>query len=226
MIFFIDTSFDITTIAIKKDEKFYKEIIDVNTNISQVLVERTKIILKKSKSRKKDIKKIVFNQGPGNFTSLRIALAYIKAMAFHLNIPVVTLNSFQIMALSSIKNQSKHPFFVAIDARMNEIYVSEYKNYLDIYTKNKNYYLLSTSKCYEKLKYFKSEKATLIKNSSDILKDTKNHNSSLKEVIFKPNNVVLKNIFHTIEKKLYFSEKSINQISLLYIRDNVAQKQK
>ena len=72
MIFFIDTAFDVTTIAIKKEEKFYKEIIDTDTNISQVLIDRTRAILDKSKSKKKDIKLIIFNQGPGNFTSLRI----------------------------------------------------------------------------------------------------------------------------------------------------------
>ena len=80
MIFFIDTAFDITKLAIKKENSFYEETIDANTNISQVLIDRTKIILDKSRSKKKDIKLIIFNQGPGNFTSLRVALAYIKAM--------------------------------------------------------------------------------------------------------------------------------------------------
>ena len=97
MIFFIDTAFDITKLAIKKENFFYEEIIDANTNISQVLIDRTKIILDKSKSKKKDIKLIIFNQGPGNFTSLRVALAYIKAIAFYINIPIITLNSFQIL---------------------------------------------------------------------------------------------------------------------------------
>ena len=48
MILFIDTAFDITTLVIKKDEKFYKEKIDANISISQVLIERTKIILEKA----------------------------------------------------------------------------------------------------------------------------------------------------------------------------------
>ena len=33
MIFFIDTAFDITKLAIKKENSFYEETINANTNI-------------------------------------------------------------------------------------------------------------------------------------------------------------------------------------------------
>jgi tRNA threonylcarbamoyladenosine biosynthesis protein TsaB len=226
MILFIDTAFDITTLVIKKDEKFYKEKIDANISISQVLIERTKIILEKANSKKTDIRLIVFNQGPGNFTSLRVALAYVKAMAFHLNISIITLNSFQIMALSAIKIQSEHPFIVAIDARMHEIYWAEYNNYLDIFTENKGYSLLSVEKCCEKLKYLKEKKITLIKDNSKTIIGSKNYNTLLNEILITPHNIDINNIFEAIEKNIYFEEENVNKVSLLYIRDNVAQKQK
>tara|TARA_B100000767_G_scaffold43583_1_gene37538 strand:- start:7767 stop:8456 length:690 start_codon:yes stop_codon:yes gene_type:complete len=226
MILFIDTAFDITTLVIKKDEKFYKEKIDANISISQVLIERTKIILEKANSKKTDIRLIVFNQGPGNFTSLRVALAYVKAMAFHLNISIITLNSFQIMALSTIKIQSEHPFIVAIDARMHEIYWAEYNNYLDIFTENKGYSLLSVEKCCEKLKYLKEKKITLIKDNSKTIIGSKNYNTLLNEILITPHNIDINNIFEAIEKNIYFEEENVNKVSLLYIRDNVAQKQK
>ena len=226
MIFFIDTAFDITTLAIKKENSFYKETIDANTNISQVLIDRTKIILDKSKSKRKDIKLIIFNQGPGNFTSLRVALAYIKAMAFYLNIPIITLNSFQILALSTNKNDNGYPLIIAIDARMNEVYYTEYKSYSDIFKKDKSCILFSHEKFYEMLKDTKKEKISIIKNSNSFLLYAKDYNNSIIEKIISPNNIDIYNIFKEVEKNLHNSKENIDKASLLYIRDNVAQKYK
>ena len=226
MIFFIDTAFDITKLAIKKENFFYEEIIDANTNISQVLIDRTKIILDKSRSKKKDIKLIIFNQGPGNFTSLRVALAYIKAMAFYINIPIITLNSFQILALSANKNYNEYPLIVAIDARMNEVYYVEYTSYSDIFVKGKSYSLFSYEKFYGILKNTKKEKISIIKNSDSFLSHTNNYNNSIVEKIISPHNINIPNILKAVEKNFLHSEENIDKVCLLYIRNNVAQKYK
>ena len=226
MIFFIDTAFDVTTLAIKKENFFYKETIDANTNISQVLIDRTQIILDKSKSKKKDIKLIIFNQGPGNFTSLRVALAYIKAMAFYLKVHVVTLNSFQILALSANKNHKEYPLKIAIDARMNEVYYVKYTSYSDIFAKGKSYSLFSYEKFYEILKNTKKEKISIIKNSDSFLSHTNHYNDSIVEKIISPYNTDIPNILKAVEKNLLHSEENIDKVRLLYIRDNVAQKNK
>ena len=226
MIFFIDTAFDITKLAIKKENSFYEETIDDNTNISQVLIDRTKIILDKSRSKKKDIKLIIFNQGPGNFTSLRVALAYIKAMAFYINIPIITLNSFQILALSANKNYNEYPLIVAIDARMNEVYYVEYTSYSDIFVKGKSYSLFSYEKFYGILKNTKKEKISIIKNSDSFLSHTNNYNNSIVEKIISPHNINIPNILKAVEKNFLHSEENIDKVCLLYIRNNVAQKYK
>ena len=224
MIFFIDTAFDVTTLAIKKENFFYKETIDANTNISQVLIDRTQIILDKSKSKKKDIKLIIFNQGPGNFTSLRVALAYIKAMAFYLKVHVVTLNSFQILALSANKNHKEYPLKIAIDARMNEIYYTEYKNYSDIFTKDKSYDLFSYEKFYEKLKNLEKEKMTVIKNNNSFLLHTNYYNDLTSETIIGPQDIDIPNIIEFVEKNFSNRGVNIDETCLLYIRDTVAKK--
>ena len=84
MILYIDTAFNKTRIAVKKDSKIYSSEINQNTDISKNLINDTKKILKESNSKKKDIKLIGYNKGPGNFTSLRISLAYIKALSYYL----------------------------------------------------------------------------------------------------------------------------------------------
>ena len=124
MILYKDTAFDETTLAIQKDKKIFEEKISKNTNISQILIEKTKHIFKKIGVEKEEIDAIGFNNGPGNFTSLRVALAYVKAISYYLSIPVIPINSFQVLLLSSHEVSDENQILIAIDAKMNEVYLS------------------------------------------------------------------------------------------------------
>ena len=55
MILYIDTAFDETIMAVKKDEKIFVEKISKNINISQTLIEKTRYILDKIGKEKQDI---------------------------------------------------------------------------------------------------------------------------------------------------------------------------
>jgi len=230
MIFFIDTAFDITTLAIKKDGKVYKEIIEEKINISQVLIDRTKKLFNQASANKKDIKLISFNQGPGNFTSLRVALSYIKAVGFYLNVPVIKLNSFQILAMSSFKAMSSFnkdnsdPVIVVIDARMNEIYWTVYKNYSHIYLEKDNYNITSENEYHEKLVDLNLKEHNIIKNNGNILHDYKKNYPLSKEYIVESKKIDLPNIFEAIEKMSVDNKSNIDEVNLLYIRENIAKK--
>ena len=163
MILFIDTAFDKTTLALKEDGKIYHEIISEKINISRVIIEQTSDLLKKAELKKENIKIIGFNQGPGNFTSLRISLAYIKAIAFHLKVPIVSFNSFQILAMSTPGINKKYPIIVAVDARMNEVYWVKYKNFHDIFFKSDIYNLTSEDFLRKELENFNNKEINLIK---------------------------------------------------------------
>jgi tRNA threonylcarbamoyl adenosine modification protein YeaZ len=223
MILFINTAFDKTVLALKKDKKLFVEEIDEDTKISQKLVEQIDIILKKAGAKKKNIKIIGFNNGPGNFTSLRVSLTFIKAISYYLNIPVVTLNSFQVLALSNLDKSYTNPIIVSIDARMNEIFWVRYRNYSEIISYNENYNLSSESELYEK-NNLGNDQLTLVKNNRNILNaDKKNQLIFDKIIINNKNN--LENIFSFIEYSLSKNlEKNIDKVNLLYLRNDVAKK--
>jgi len=227
MILFIDTAFDKTLLAIKNGDKIYhKEIIE-NNFISKNIINSVDELLKKANLEKYNFKYICINNGPGNFTSLRVGLSYTKAISFYLNIPVITLNSFQILALSSNVSYKNIPIFVAIDARMNELYWTYYNNYNDIkISGNKNY--LSSEKFFStSLKKLSFRKIILIKNSSAILKNLDVNDLNIQEVEINKNLQKLHNIFKYIEllreKNFLYNSENIN---LNYIRNNVANKRK
>ncbi len=225
MILFIDTAFNKTILAIKKNDKIFKKEIKSDINISQVLIEETKEILKEAKIDKKDIKLLSFNNGPGNFTSLRISLAYIKSFSFYLKIPVVPINSFQILALALNKSITSSPLIIAIDARMNEIYWTYCENSSKVFFKNIKYNLTSEIEMCEKIENLFLDNLVLIKNDKSIFKSRDNN------TLFANINTIdsckshLKEIFSFIEKSFNRnSVKNSDGINLLYIRDNVAKK--
>ena len=225
MILFIDTAFDKTTLALKVSGKIYKEIISEKINISQVIIKRTSGLIKKAKLKKENIDVISFNQGPGNFTSLRISLAYIKAIAFYLKIPVVSLNSFQILAISRPHINKQHPIIVAIDARMKEIYWVKYQNYSDIFSKHNIYNLTSEDNLRKELENFNRLEINIIKSNAVILQEDKKVNYLTKEIVIENYDTDLFNIFSLIEKKIESNDvENIQDINLLYIRNNVANK--
>ena len=70
----------------------------------------------------KDINAIVFGQGPGAFTGVRIACGVAQGLAFGLGIPTIGLPS----TLALAERCATDAVLVALDARMNEIYLAAY----------------------------------------------------------------------------------------------------
>ena len=221
MILYIDTAFDETTLAIKKDKKIFEEKISKNTNISQILIEKTKHIFKKIGVEKEEIDAIGFNNGPGNFTSLRVALAYVKAISYYLSIPVIPINSFQVLLLSSYEVSDENQILLAIDAKMNEVYWVYCNHYSDLFLNRTNFNLTSEYEIYENIKNFNAKNLKLIKNNSNILNNTDKNNLFFDKIIKHKNKENLEHIFSYIEKH---QVDNTNEVNLLYVRNNVAKK--
>lgn len=65
--------------------------------------------------------------GPGSYTGIRVGLASAKGLCFALNIPLVTFNTLEVMALSLIDNVSKESLYCSmIDARRMEVFTAIY----------------------------------------------------------------------------------------------------
>ena len=221
MILYLDTAFDETTLAIKKDKKIFEEKISKNTNISQILIEKTKHIFKKIGVEKEEIDAIGFNNGPGNFTSLRVALAYVKAISYYLSIPVIPINSFQVLLLSSHEVSDENQILLAIDAKMNEVYWVYCNHYSDLFLNRTNFNLTSEYEIYENIKNFNAKNLKLIKNNSNILNNTNKNNLFFDKIIKHKNKENLEHIFSYIEKH---QVDNTNEVNLLYVRNNVAKK--
>lgn len=110
-----DTSLDKTYIALGRGNDFEQIEIksDENNYHSAYLIPKIKELTEKTGIALKNLDAIVTNCGPGSFTGIRAGLSVAKVMALELDLPVVSLNSCQILsAASEIKDAP-----VLLDAR-------------------------------------------------------------------------------------------------------------
>ncbi len=65
---------------------------------------------------------IIYGQGPGSFTGVRIGIGVTQGLAFSADLPVVGVSTLQAMAQQAYKKYNKKRVISAIDARMDEVY--------------------------------------------------------------------------------------------------------
>lgn len=81
-----------------------------------------------------DLTGIVFGQGPGSFTGLRIAVGVVQGLGYGLDIPVVPVSSMACLAQSQFAQfaqtgsqaDERNHVFVGLSARLDEIYFGAY----------------------------------------------------------------------------------------------------
>lgn len=74
-----------------------------------------------------DVDAIAFGQGPGAFTGLRTACAVAQGLAFGLGKPVLAIDSLMLVAEDARAQGAGDDVWVAMDARIGEIYAAHYR---------------------------------------------------------------------------------------------------
>ena len=92
---------------------------------SAQLVPRLQAVLADAGLALADLDAIAFGAGPGAFTGLRTACAVAQGLAFGLAKPVLPLDSLRRLAEGCPWRAG--PLWVAMDARMDEVYAAEYQ---------------------------------------------------------------------------------------------------
>jgi tRNA threonylcarbamoyladenosine biosynthesis protein TsaB len=70
---------------------------------------------------------IGFGQGPGAFTGVRTACAVTQGLAFGANLPVLALDTLMAVAEDARGQGAGGELWVAVDARMGEVYAARYR---------------------------------------------------------------------------------------------------
>lgn len=124
----VDTSTQNLSMCLYKKEIFYEENI-FSEDHSENLINMLDKILKKTKTKLKDLTYIATNIGPGSFTGLRIGLSFVKTLALNLNLKIITTTSFGILIKEFLNNLDKIKNFqimTLFPSVKNEFYVCKF----------------------------------------------------------------------------------------------------
>ena len=135
----IETSTEVCSVALTSEGQVldHRENYDGQTHAT-LLSQYVKEMLDYARSREMTIDAIAVSIGPGSYTGLRIGLSEAKGLAFGLNVPLLGVNTLQLLTVSTMfnhfieENGEKGILYVPmIDARRMEVYTAAYNPALE-----------------------------------------------------------------------------------------------
>jgi tRNA threonylcarbamoyladenosine biosynthesis protein TsaB len=123
----IDTSSSACVLGVYAAGEVFSDEAILNRSHSQEVLPRIDALLKRAALDKSRLDLIVYGQGPGSFTGLRIGVGVVQGLAFGLNIPVVGVSSLACLAQKYLRLGNHAHALVALTARHTEVYFGAYK---------------------------------------------------------------------------------------------------
>ncbi len=119
----IETSCEHATVALLLGDEVVQCSLEGQINHSERLLTTVRSLLARTQTTLGALDAIAFGSGPGAFTGLRLACGVAQGLAMGAGVGVVPVCSLAALALQC----GAHETFVAIDARMGEVYSAAYR---------------------------------------------------------------------------------------------------
>jgi tRNA threonylcarbamoyladenosine biosynthesis protein TsaB len=127
----IETATKNCSVAISKDRQtiLCKEIAEEGYSHAERLHVFIEAIIQEAGISFQDLKAIAVSQGPGSYTGLRIGVSAAKGLCYALNIPLIAVDTLQILA-SQVKI-TEGLIVPMLDARRMEVYSAIFNSKLE-----------------------------------------------------------------------------------------------
>ena len=145
---FIDTHDKDILLGLFKDDELIDSYLKESTKShSDFIMPMLDELLKKNNLTVHELNEILVVNGPGSFTGVRLGVIIGKTLAYTLNIPIKTITSLEVLAVSNESDDRKLPIihdlkgvFGALFSKDNELiedYFYKSNDEFDEYVKNK-----------------------------------------------------------------------------------------
>jgi len=118
----LDASTEACSVALQANGKVYSRYELCPQSHSLHLLPMIDAVLCEAGIKLAELDGLIFGQGPGSFTGVRIGVGVAQGLAFSANLPVVGVSSLQAMAQQAYIKHDEKQVIAAIDARMAEVY--------------------------------------------------------------------------------------------------------
>ena len=122
-----DTATEHMSIAVATGEQVFVHEAAGGALASATLIPAILALLAQAGVALSDLDAIAFGRGPGAFTGLRTACSVAQGLAFGAGKPVLPIDTLLAVAEDSRGGAEQLRVWVAMDARMNEIYAAQYE---------------------------------------------------------------------------------------------------
>ena len=110
------------------DDKYFLTNTNLKNSHSEKLFSQIEFLFHEAEIEKNDIKLVAVSSGPGSFTGLRIGMAAAKGIASGVNVPIVSVPTFEAFAyqITSIIGGDSE-FIIANRVNKEEIYYAKFQ---------------------------------------------------------------------------------------------------
>lgn len=135
LILHIDTATENATVSLARDGAvIYLLTNDIQKDHAAFLQPAIKRLLNETGISADELNAIAVTAGPGSYTGLRVGMSSAKGICYALQIPLIAINSLEVMALSVINNtadQEEYLYCPMIDAGRMEVFTALFDNELN-----------------------------------------------------------------------------------------------
>ena len=130
----LETATQVCSVAVSVDGEVVsvKEEIGQNLHASNLTLFIQQALLN-AKLAFKDLDAVAISKGPGSYTGLRIGTSTAKGLCFALDVPLIAINTLEMMAVGFMSNNQSYKGLVCsmIDARRMEVYAAVFDSDLN-----------------------------------------------------------------------------------------------
>ncbi len=118
----IDASTEACSVALQINDKIYSRYEMCPQSHSLRLLPMVDEVLKEAGCKLHQLDGLIYGQGPGSFTGVRIGIGVAQGLGYSANLKLVGVSTLQTLAQLAFINEKQTQVIAAIDARMSEVY--------------------------------------------------------------------------------------------------------
>ena len=128
----IDTAISTASVCLSKEAQSLQFALNSNRQDHASWMHiAIKNVIAEARLNVKDLEAIAVTIGPGSYTGLRVGLSAAKGLCFALDIPLISVNTLEVMAYAVI-NEEADLFCPLIDARRMEVFMAVYDKNMEV----------------------------------------------------------------------------------------------